>query len=155
MSNRPRAGFLLAAPLLFLVLAGCAGPTAPGPGLPGSSLPPALLVDRSHAGTLQLYVHAKHAVVRYDWINVSLENETVRAHRQAYALDAVLETSAGHVEVTVDDGTLSWSFAAYLRLNETASPRLLETRLFNGTAYGEWRNLTLPHERLLQRGDEP
>lgn len=140
--------WLLLAPLL---LAGCTQPGASPPPTPGP-LPPSLLVDRALQGTLQLYVHAKQGNVRYDFINLSVENATLLIRASAYAVDHTLPEAAAHVEVEAVDAGVVYHWAARVALNETARPTSLIVETWDGEeGYSFPREFALPYEKLLPR----
>lgn len=146
-----RAWLLLLAPLL---LAGCTqGPAGPGPAAAPGPLPPSLLVDRTANATLQVYLHAKHGNVRYDFINVTVENLTVASEALAYAVDLHLAVPAAHLDVTVVEGEVTYRWAARYALNDTEDPPLLTVEPFDREAgtYDDARDAALPHEKLLPR----
>lgn len=138
--------WLLLGPVL---LAGCAQP-APPPAQGAAPLPPSLLVDRSPAGTLHLFVHAKQGNVRYDFLNLSVENETLASRAGRYALEEVLDTSAAHILVEATEGSAAYRWEARLALNGTARPPTLRVEAYEpGEGYAEPLERALPFEKLL------
>lgn len=148
-----RVLWLLLAPLL---LAGCTqSPAGAGPLVSPGPLPPSLLLDRTANGTLQVFVHAKQGLTRYDFINLSVENITLLSRARAYAVDVPLDVPAAHLGVEVVEGEVTYVWAARYALNLTADgPMLTVETVDDHGAYAEPRDVALPHEKLLPR-DEP
>ena len=136
--------------LAALLLAGCTQPGASPVPTPGP-LPPSLLVDRSPLGTLQLYVHAKQGLVRYDHLNLTVDNATAFRRAGAYSLEEVLPSSSGHVQVDVVQGELAWTWAARLALDPGEHPPLLTVEVLEDGEYAPARDFGLPYEKLLPR----
>lgn len=146
--------WLLVFPLL---LTGCTqtetsparSPTGPSPSTLIASLPPALLVDRSLQGTLQLVVHAKQGNLRYDFINITVDNATLQSERGAYTAEIVLNTTQARVvvQVVATEGKYAWR--AWLQLNATAKPPTVLIQPLDA-ANSPQQNATLPFEKLLE-----
>jgi len=139
---------------LALLLAGCVQPDAasPPPAVPGSSLlPPSLLVDRSPRDTLQVVVHAKQGLVRYAFVNLTINGTLMTSRQATYAVEEVLNTSLGAVQVDVVDGSVAYHWQAFLALNLTAQPPTLAVRASEASDQAPLREQALPFEKLLAR----
>jgi hypothetical protein len=156
----PMRLWLVLAPLL---LAGCTQPAEPMQPAAPSALPPSLLLDRTVAGTLQLYVHAKQGNVRYDFINVTEWNDfqpnvtwsnRTSPREDAYALDLDVGRGRATFAVEVVEGDTHYAWGARVALNDTARPPSINVAAMDPDgSFGAARDVALPYEKLLPRAE--
>lgn len=143
-----RRGIALAAALLAVPLAGCAG--AGGGGVNPALLSPKVVLDVRLDGVPVVFVHSAFGERAYDRIEVALDNGTARESILAYSLETPLNRSSFFLEVRVRAGESRFAMRGTVALD--AERDRAEVALLSES--GEWsapRTFGLPYERILDR----
>lgn len=147
MKGGPAALVLLAIPL-----AGCLNVGAPHTESPLEH--PKLLLASTFDARVEIYVHSAFGDLKYDWLNLTLDNETTLALNDTYALDNKTNLTTFHLRVDAvrDEGSFYYEFDFALNASRV-SARVTPYRE-GEPVLRDAREQALPFEKLLERVED-
>lgn len=134
--------------VLAAALAGCAGEAAN----PNLAAPKAVL-HLWPDGNVSLYVHSAFGERSYEWIRVSVDNQTLVNRTDAYSWEGVMPGHGFYLEVEARNGTALYELRARVDVDAGDGDALVATLDPDGE-WSEPRKLSRPpFELFLQRRD--
>lgn len=139
----------IVAVLVGAAIAGCAGGEPANPNLAA----PKLVIAQRDDGNATIFVHSAFGERVYEWIAVSVDNETLTNESSTFAVEEVVAPGF-YVEATAEFADAVYQLRARVdvfRVEERASVALVD-------ADGDWpkdaESFDLPYERLLEPRSE-
>lgn len=141
-----KAGWLLTL-LAGVALAGCAG-DEPNPNLAA----PKLVVQARPDGNVTLFIHGAFSDRLYDWMELSVDNETLENRTVAFSIEETVPAQGFYFEAAA--GTARETYELRGRADVDAAEEEVMVAFLG--AEGEWgdaQTFGLPFERVLVRRD--
>ena len=145
MSARALALILLAG-----VLSGCAG--GDGGGGNPNLLAPKLVVQQRPDGNVTVFAHGAFREQLYEWMSISVDNESLTNRTWAYSLEEVVNGTGFFVEVEAGTEDARYLVQARIDVNETAER--VRVAFLEDAEWAEARVFGLPFEHILDRPRE-
>ncbi|MBI4392247.1 MAG: hypothetical protein HY556_00415 [Euryarchaeota archaeon] len=136
---------------LILVFGGCLSVGAPSSGSPLQH--PKLLLADGYDGRVEVYVHSAFGELRYDWLNLSLDNATSIALNDTYALNNKTGNSSFHLRIDALRAENRFYYELDFALNASGESARITPYKAGVALVREARETALPFEKLLERVD--
>lgn len=141
--RRVKVGALVA---IAITLSGCFAGNGGNPNLGA----PKLVVQPRTDGNVTVFVHGAFREQLYDWISLSVDNESAENRTQAFSLERVVESDGFFVDARALLNDQLYEAKARLDVNWTAERLLVATLDLDGE-WREPRSFSLPYEHVLDR----
>jgi hypothetical protein len=131
--------------LLAAIAAGCASSGGGNPNL----LAPKLVVQARSDGNVTLFVHGAFREESYDWLSLSIDNQTLVNRTEAFSVEENVRSSGFFAQA--EGQTSGQLYEARARIDvEPAGDRILVS-FQNGDAWTDAKSYALPYEHVLDR----